>query len=261
MRNTSLNSTIGRLFLLTSVFASLCVLSKEPGKAQKSPQGNQSVKVEAVQLDQIGSNVPVELKCGSSVPLKAPNELDGLTCIIKNNTTKRIKAGSVSVIFELEQEGRKEGVSSYDTFDTFLHPDFREDRRDNLIRPGGEYPLRQLPASFDNALIRGIRLQIDFIEFEDNTSVGPNRKGSQIIADVRSGAAKAKTWLVRKFNESGKSIEPVVPLLAVNQSLPLDELGIANESEQSGARLYLGYALRTYREKGAEALTRHLNKP
>lgn len=217
------------------------------------------IPVVANQLDLVDGVIPVELKC-ENAELSAPNVLEKLSCVIKNNTDRPISAGALYTSIIQEKEGMRNGSSSYGTFDTFLHPDFREDHKNNLIPPGGEYRYNDLPVSYDNGtVIKDIVVKLDYIEFADNTTLGTNQAGSQIITDARKGAAKYKNWLAQKYKESGGSLEAIVPLFENNQPLP-EELQFQTGPEEHGARQYRNYALRTYKSKGAEGLVKHLKK-
>jgi hypothetical protein len=257
----ALNSKIiFRVFALTIITVSAWTFLGKPGDARRSAQGKRSVAVEVKQMDRVGRLIPVELKCATSVELKEPNALEGLSCILKNNTNKYITSGAIYTSVTLEKEGKTYVLSSYDAFDTFLHTDFREDHKSNLIPPGGEYPLGELPVSYDDALIQGLTVQVDYIEFADLTTTGSNRGGARIINDIREGAAKYKDWLVKKFDQGGRSTHALLPLLDEQQPLPLEELGIINANQEHGAILYLKYARRTYKAKGVEGLTKHFKQ-
>jgi len=249
-----------RFFMLVLISMSLWNFSGKSGTAQDSTQSKKLVPIEVKQMDSVGQLVPVELNCNTTVELNESNALEGLSCVIKNNTNKYLTAGTIYTSTTLEKEGKLHVVSSYDTFDTFLHADFREDHRNNLIPPGGNYRLGELPASYDDALIQGVTVQIDYVEFSDSTAIGANRGGSRIINDIREGAAKYKDWLVKKYNQGGGSVDSLLPLLDDDQSLPLEELGIINANQERGAILYLKYARRTYKTKGAEGLTKHFKR-
>lgn len=224
---------------------------------QASPQGKTFVPVDAHQLDVVDGVIPVELKCGSA-ELSAPNALEIIPCIIRNNTSKPISAGAISTSIILEKDGLRNVDSSYGTFDTFLHPDFRKDHKNNLILPGREYPYRDLPSSYDNGIvIKSVTVKIDYIEFADRTALGLNKAGSRIITDTRSGAAKYKTWLAKKYDQANRSVAAILPLLEKSQALP-EELNFETATAESGARMYRNFARRTYESKGSEGLVTQL---
>lgn len=253
-----------RLYILCALIAFLWLFSGNANstisKSQDTQQFEKSLRVVTDQLQPDNGVIPVELRC-EEAELSAPNALEKLSCVIKNNTNKYIAAATINISFHTEKEGKQSLDSSYLTIETFGHPDFREEHRDNLIPPSGERPFQDLPTSYDNALIKGVTVRIDYIEFADsNTRLGPNRAGSRIIANIREGAEKYKNWLVKKYNESGKSIDSITPLLEVNQPLPA-ELGIQNGDQQQGVIFYRNYARKTFKTKGAKGLSKRLNQP
>lgn len=214
-----------------------------------------SIPVVANQLDLVDGRIPVELKC-KNVELSVPNALEKLSCIIKNNTNEPISAGAVYSSIIVEKDGTRNVTSSYGTFDTFVHPDFREDHKNNLILPGQEYHYDEGSVSYDDGtVIKDIVVKLDYIEFANSTKLGTNQSGSRIIADARKGAAKYKNWLAQKYEEGGESLETIVPLLEKNQPLP-DDLQFQTGPEEHGASMYRNYLRRTYKSKGAEGLVK-----
>jgi hypothetical protein len=213
--------------------------------------------VQVKQLDPVSGVVPVELRC-SDAQLSSPKAIERLTCTIKNNTDRFITAGTVAVAIDLERNGTELELQSYDTFDTFVHADFNEDHKNNRIRPGGEFRIDELPSSYSDGIIKSIAVGIDYIEFADNQRAGLNRKGSQIIGDMREGASKYKAWLKIKYKESGRSVDAVSALL--DRSPSARELFLQNSNQESGADMFRKYLLRDYKEKGMEPLKRHLDQ-
>jgi hypothetical protein len=255
MFNSQYSKVIFRLCILCALVTCLWLLSV---KSQNRGQFEKEIPVIANQLQAENGVVPVELRC-ENAELSAPSAIEKLSCVIKNNTNKYISAGTLYTSITMEIGGQETVVSSFDTFDTFLHSDFREERKNNLIGPGKEYILNDLPNSYDNAVIKRINAQIDYIEFNDSSALGPDRGGSRITKNMREGAAMYKVWLVEQYKKRGKSVDAIIPLL--NGTYPLqEELGFTNEEQQSGANLYRKYARRVYEDKGKEALIKNLQK-
>jgi len=226
---------------------------------QAPPQGKASIPVDANQLDVVEGVIPVELKCGRA-ELSAPNSIENIPCVLRNNTNKPISAGAVYTSIILEKDGQRHVESSYGTFDTFLHPDFREDHKNNLILPRGEYPYSALPSSYESGvIITSVAVKIDYIEFADRSALGNNQAGSRIISDTRTGAAKYKDWLAKRYEQSGRSVNAMLPLLEQNEAMQ-QELEFQTGPEESGARLYRNFARRTYKSKGSEGLVKHLKR-
>lgn len=249
-----------RICVLFVIAACLWLFS---GKADSRIDPNSSGQVESqmavkiVQMQQDNGIIPVELKC-DDVKLPTPNALNELTCTLKNNTQRHISAGAVYTSLILERDGKAALISSYDTFDTFVHQDFREDHKNNLIAPGKEYRLTELPVSYsDDVVIKEVSVQVDYVEFADNSTLGVNRGGARVIGNLRGGAAKYKNWLAQEYKQKGMSLDALLPLLDGSQPLPTD-IELQNPEQERGAIIYRKFALRTYKEKGAEGLIKHL---
>jgi hypothetical protein len=213
--------------------------------------------VEARQLDPVGGVLQVELRCGDA-KLSGTGKIDEASCVVKNNTFAAIVAGTLKVSVTLEQAGTTNFISGYETFDTFLHPDFREDHKSNLIQPGMVYRFDLMPANYGDAIVKKIEAEVDYIEFVDQPSVGPNRVGARTINDIREGAAKYKKWLVRKYKEKGASADVIVDLLDKDTDTLSSEIGLLNGDQGSGASMYRKFARRTYQSNGPGGVTKHL---
>jgi hypothetical protein len=227
------------------------------GTYQKDEQpGASQLPIMTRQLPQEKGVIPVELKCGNA-ELSTPDTLEKISCSIKNNTNKDVSAVSLNVSVVIETGGKLSVDSNFLTFETFLHPDFRQERSRNLLSPGEESPVRDGPSTYYNSTIKGVSLQIDYVEFADKTTLGPNQAGARIVSEIREGAAKYKSWLVKQFNRGGKSVNAIAPLLEKNQPLP-QEIGIETGDQQQGALMYRNFALKIYRSKGTDGLNRYL---
>lgn len=253
------------LFRLCLLFTFVTCLWFFSGRAESGTKLQDSTKFEKripVTTHQLPANngiIPIELMC-EDAELSAPNALEKLACVIKNKTDEYITAGALHTSLTLDKEGKSIAISSYNTFDTFLHPDFRADHPNNLLPPGGTYRLDDLPSSFDaSVVIKAITVRIDYAEFADNSMLGPNRGGARIIADTREGAAKYKQWLAQQYNQSRGALERIVFLLDKHQPLP-EELEIQNSNQEQGASMYRNFARRTYENKGGEDLIKHLKQ-
>jgi hypothetical protein len=209
-------------------------------------------------MESVDGSVSVELRC-SEAELSSPNSIEKLTCVIKNNTDRFITAGTLAVTIVLEEKNGKElDQKSYDTFDTFVHPDFRHDHPNNRIGPGAEYTIYEMPSGYSDVVIKSIAATIDYIDFGDNRPSGFNSKGSQIVADIREGASRYKTWLISKYKQNGKSVDEVSKVL--NENLSSREIGLQNSNQESGADMFRKYLLRDFKEKGSEPLKKRLDQ-
>lgn len=226
---------------------------------QESQQGERiEVPVKANQLPAEKNIIPVELRCQSAQIVKR-DTLEKIPCVVVNNTNKYITATTINSSVIVDAEGKTSGDSDFLSLDPLAHPDFREERKGYLIAPGNEIPIPFLATSYDSGVIKGVLVQVDYVEFADKTTLGPNRAGSRIIADIRDGAAKYKNWLAAKYDRSGKSMSAIAPLLEKGQPLP-EEIESLSSHQQEGAIIYRNYARRTFETKGAEGLVKHLTR-
>ena len=257
MFNSQNLKTVLRLCILSVLTISLWYFS---GKAstQNHAQAGVQIPISTVQLSPTNGTVAVELKCANA-ELSAPNKIEEFPCEVINNTNKRISAVAVTYTITLVKDGVTTAHTEALTLDTFIHPDLREERKDNLIPPRGERPFRPLPTSFDDAVVKAISMRVDYVEFEDNSSLGPNRAGSRIITGIRGGAAKYRNWLVEKYIVSGKSINVITSLIQ-DDEIPESELGIENDDQRQGAIIYRNYLRRSYESKGVDGLAEFLER-
>jgi hypothetical protein len=200
----------------------------------------------------------VVLRCDDA-ELSAPNSIKKLSCILKNNSNRTIIAGTVSIWVTIQQHKNTEIVSSYDSFDTFLHADFHNDHQTNAIPPGGEYRLDQLATDYGEGVVTQISEAIDYIEFAEGAPIGPTSRGSQIVADVRKGAVKYKTWLVQEYRRNKLSAESLVELLNSSSALPPDTELQKVDAQRQGANMLRNYFLRVYASEGAPGLVKRIN--
>jgi hypothetical protein len=221
-------------------------------------QAGRQIPISTQQLPPTNGKAAVELKCGDA-ELSAPNKIENFPCSVVNNTSKRISAMSVAYSITVEDGGGESSHTEALTLDTFIHPDLREERKDNLIPPGAERPFRPLPTSFDDAVVKAISMQVDYVEFEDGSSLGPNESGSRIIDGIREGAAKYRNWLMGKYNSSGKSAGAMTSLIQ-DDPLPEDELGIKSAAQEQGAVIYRNFLRDSYGAKGLEHLSKFLER-
>ena len=246
-------------FIATGIVIALVIVifTTTTFKAQNNQHAARSddkqMPVATKQLPPDNGLTAVELKCGNA-ELPAPNTIQKVRCGIKNNTNKFISAVTVVVSMDIEKEGITSSDASFLTAETLVHPDMR---RNNLIPPGGEKLVRDFPTSYEeDVVIRGVTAWIDYVEFEDNTTLGLNKAGSRIVTDIRAGAAKYKDWLGKKFTQRGASINAINSLLET--PLAPEEMGIQNGDQEQGAMIYRNYARKTYSAEGAEGLVKRL---
>lgn len=245
---------VGLLLLLgVAAFATSALQRPASGANQTS---NQSVELPvSVKQLQPENNRNVELVCGTA-SVTPPNILNGFECVLKNNTQKSITAANIIYTTVLEEAGRETKDSRNQILLTNFHPDFYDKEknispgRTNTIRPHGVY-------TYHNAVIKGIEAYIDYVEFEDGTSMGPDVEGSKMIKDFRAGAVKYKGWLAKESKQ--KSIDTLVQSAPSDEELQKTEMGLNNATQIEGARRY-GIALRKlYKQHGPTEVKKYLS--
>jgi hypothetical protein len=225
-------------------------------KPQNDIQLEKQIRVTTNQLEMGKGVVPLELKC-EDAELSRPDKIEKLSCILINHTQRNVTAASVNISILIERDGKDFQDSGYLTFDSVLLSDLSDPHESKLVAPGGEYRIQELPTAYDG-VVKGISVGLDYVEFSDKGTLG-NKAGSRIIDNTRIGAAKYKDWLVKQYENNGRSVDAIVPLLEKGHTLP-EDLDVQDSNQQEGARSYRNYALRAYTTQGAEGLRKHLKQ-
>ncbi|HEX8198156.1 MAG TPA: hypothetical protein VF571_18325, partial [Pyrinomonadaceae bacterium] len=223
---------------------------------QESKVKDFQLPVTVKQLELENSTIPVELKCGYA-ELSAQNSFEKVPCLMVNNTNKYITAIAVNFTVILEESGKTYLSSNVIAIETMLDVDLREERKSSFIAPKGESRINPLPTQYSGN-IKEIIMQIDYVEFEDNTSLGANISGSQTIGKIREGAKKYKEWLIKKYNERDFQDSEIVNLLGQRQPIP-EELNLSSNAWE-GAFQYRNFLRRTYENEGKKGLDKRISK-
>ncbi|HJT67210.1 MAG TPA: hypothetical protein VJ749_12190 [Pyrinomonadaceae bacterium] len=196
-----------------------------------------------------------DVRC-NEVYLAIPDRLETFSCVLKNDADKPILAANVEYSIILESDGKRFTDTRFHTLDTYIHPDFYDAKK--AILPGGERNISPPgPMYFQNAVVKGIEVTVDYVEFDDRTTAGDSKKGADIVGDFRAGAAKYRAWLFQRYAEHGKSPEAIIPFL--KQDLPVpSELDIKGQNEELGARAYRTRLRILAETKGASEIPKHL---
>lgn len=226
-----------------------------PG-ANPTAQGTETqLSVIVYQMEVEDGEMPVTLQCGAA-SVTTPDTLNGFSCTLINNTDKNIVATTAAYTIEYEQRGKTYREVRSHLAATFVHPDFSKDakpvpRGGGLsIRPGGSF-------TFEGAVIKGVEVRVDYVEFNDGSGVGPNKKeGAEAVKALREGASRYKTWLVGKYKRG--SIDTAVQSLQADP--PSAELGLTNEYLEQGANLYRKRLQRVERTRGRAEVQKYLSK-
>ena len=253
-------SRMVKLLLRLVVFCSLitgCWLLPNAFSSSERIQQAKDVPVTVIQLYPNGNFLPAEVHC-TSAHLNDANELEGFTCSLKNNTNKNITGFSLNRDTEIENN---DGSISKDTstwaLESLVHQDFQESYKP--ILPGTEANLTIARARFGELALKAIEIRVDYVEFEDGSTLGPNTTGSKVIADIRHGAALYKDWLVREYIKRGKSEDQLAALIQTSDQRLPDELKVleTNANQEAGARTYRSLLRKLFDLKGRTEIKKY----
>ena len=254
MNKHSVLRLASKIVTLLILSGSLLVITGHINVNRQAQQSVTFLPVEVHQLPVVDGRVPVELSC-LDAELSSPRSIEKLSCTLKNSTSRSINAASIEITVNIERGGKILELQDYYTLDSYLHPDFAEDHPNSLLPPGAQHPINELPSNYSDGVLKSISVGVDYVDFGDDKPLGPNRKGSQIIAAIRNGASKYKTWLQDKYTRNGKNIDDLVRLL--DTAVPAQEIGATTANEQSGADMFRKYLLRDFKNHGADRIAKH----
>jgi|SRR5687767_1627312 len=207
-------------------------------------------------VDQLSSEdglPPVEI-LQPSFSASQPNRIEESSYTIKNNTTKSITALVVNKTISYAINGTTIKHSGYSSVDYALHPDVGAHR---VLAPSNELQMDSSPVEFEpDAVIKEINLRLDYILFDDNTSLGRGGGGEKKINLMREGARKFKGLLVQRYRNNGESLSNILPLLESRDAYPVLQLTDINLT--LGADRYRLHLLKTLQTKGAREVERFL---
>jgi len=187
-----------------------------------------------------------------------PSPIGSLQFAVKNNSTKSIDAVVIQIASTFaSSDGKDRTITGYTTRNQLVHPDIREIHNQNPLPPGQLYVFGPEPLQTGDGVlaVKKITLSIDYVDFEDRSTLGPNVQGGSSVLLVREGAAKYKAWIVKQFRE-GKSEELMLSILR-EPNLP-EELGFKYRHENVGAKLYRRHLLMAYQHHGKSVFEKYL---
>ena len=217
--------------------------------------------ISAVQLSLEKGVIPVEIQ-QQRVSYTWSNAVHDYFFTVKNNTNKNIAAFSVDITISGTVNGKELSNTVTSTFDSIPHLDIREAHHMRPVLPGEGRDFDStgmgIAPTQDDVVVGRITVRIDYVEFEDKTSLGLDEHGSRIINLMRDGAAKYKAWLVHEYVQRGKSINIIAPLL--REELLPSELGLQDMHQRQGAKTYRNHMLDVYDTHGRAELDKYLNR-
>jgi hypothetical protein len=94
-------------------------------------------------------------------------------------------------------------------------------------------------------------MTIDYLEFDDKTSLGENKVGSNLISEMRSGAMKYRKWFSSKYKQSRKSNYDVDEIFQDKSFLENRETKLS-VNEIQGVKVFKKFLQETFKTKGKE---------
>lgn len=232
MIRTEITKVVFRLFTVFLLSLSVWMLTVSIANTR---QTERLIPVKILkQLEPLNSVIPAEIQCGTA-HLNTSNELEFI-CKLKNNSAKKITAAGAIYSVVIERNGVEAKDEHSSVFVNLIGPQF--EGLDKATGPGDERSIGPSgPIAYDDGVIKGVEISIDFVEFEDNLTFGQDGKSAQVVKDFREGAVKYRDWIKRKYESDQKSGSPIAPLLESGESLP-KELGLLNQNQEFGAKAY-----------------------
>ncbi|HEV2800768.1 MAG TPA: hypothetical protein VGW12_09745 [Pyrinomonadaceae bacterium] len=218
---------IFRLLLLSLLCLSLWMVTIGVANTQ---QNEQSIPLKiTAQLAPVNNVIPAEIQCGAAL-VNIAGELN-YNCKLKNNSDKNITAAGIISFVVIEKNGMETGNEISTVFAGL-------DGFDKGIAPGAALSLGPPgPSSYDDSIIKRVEIRIDYVEVENEIVFGRNSKGSQVVKDIREGAARYKNWVKANYEYHRKSVKSIAPLVKDEELLPSD-LILLNQSQEIGAKIY-----------------------
>lgn len=185
----------------------------------------------------------------------APNKLDDLTYILRNNSPKAITAIAVVRTINYEEDGKVYAHAVYSTMDTSFHPDFGG----KPFLPGSQISMEAAgPLSFDDGVaIKEITLSLEYVAYADRTADGAGGEGERRIKAMREGARRYKSWLAQEYAQTGKSLTTILQTIetpGLPKTLTLDA------DQTMGADRYRLNLVKTFKTKGAAEVENYLKQ-
>lgn len=237
-----------------SIVTGLSVVTLNSQRKEKD-----EAKIVIQQLEIKNGIIPVEIKNPQAV-FKSLSAVENISFVVKNNTNKNIRALCLAYSIQLEKDKIESKDTFFHTVETFVHKDISETQNLKPIVPGQETIIEDNGETVyeGGSIIKGIEAKIDYVEFEDGTTLGPNEKGETLISQIRDGASKYKNWLVRQDIENNKSMSVIISLIQ-KDDIPT-ELGLTSPRQNTGAKIYRRYLRQVYETRSIAGLEEVLSK-
>lgn len=253
-----------RVLVIVGLLVSLCAiiiafsLLKNNEKTQAKESAQTQIPITIQQLPPQNGVIPIALRCNNG-QLSAPNKLEVVSCFAVNNTNKNIVSLVVTYTIKQQINGNPSSMSGAITVETLLNSDLYEERKHSFIKSQEEGLITLLPTTFeDNSLVKGLNMQIDYVEFDDTSNIGFGGIGSQTVENIREGAFRYRVLITQKYKENGKSLVALVGILQDRRLLTNEALGQLNANQMQGARVFQKFISKMYETKGKQGVDKIL---
>ena len=187
------------LILILGVGITGILLTNSPANVQTESEFIQDdVEIVINQLNRVNGLVPVGLECRTVEPTP-PDTNNNFSCILKNNTGKNARAVFVIASLTNLRNGAETKSTRTELIETFVHPDLYDPTKS--IRANSNTLFTIFTTSSRNPesklTIKRLEIEIDYVDFEDNTVLGRNKKGASVVAELRNGADVYHRWQKR----------------------------------------------------------------
>jgi len=224
----------------------------------RSPQQEIPVPLTVTQLEPVEGVIPVYLDCAPTV-LTNRSALEHIPCKIKNNNRKPIRGLVLGESITIESGGHVLSEDGYVAIDNFVHRDLHNSANGTGIEPNADAQFPSAAETF-NGTITGLKVYVDFVEFSDRQTVGPNKAGARTLADIREGASRYKDWFIGQYESNGRSPATLATLIKDNR--PLDNnFKFTSGGQEQGALIYRKWLRNVYEKEGIPGVIKHLSYP
>ncbi|HMO81009.1 MAG TPA: hypothetical protein PKD24_09470 [Pyrinomonadaceae bacterium] len=212
------------------------------------------------QLEDGEGSIPVEI-ISPEVQFATASKITRISFGVRNNSDKEVRSFCLAYAVNVETKGKRNRDTFYYTIETLVHPHIR--KSSGAFAPISTGISRTVSddslLGFDGeSKILSLDVWLDFVEFEDGASYGPNIRGERLISGIRGGANNYVFWLKNQYVMNPTIVESFASLLFLDD-FP-DSVNTSSSQERYGASIYRNQLRRIYRDGGLEGLTDFMRK-
>lgn len=248
---------VGLTIILISVISILLIPESKAQRNQDFVQTEIPTYVEQLKVSR--GKIPVTLKCDDA-ELESSYKLEKLNCYATNNTDKSIMSLVMTYRLSMERDGKPESFSNAVTIEILLEPSLYEINKKYFIFPGSNNPINVLPTAFEESVvIKEVNVQIDYVEFDDYSTINENGEGADLVKEFRVGFAKYKDWFAEEFKNSEQSETKLKQLFQDVKLAKEKNLVDINSKQFTGANIFQKFIRRIYTTEGVMGVKKVLS--